>query len=148
MDKDLRGLVVEIVLIAIMLILVVPICVEASGRYKEQKEALMNGTGINIDITYSGDVKNVIVYSKYDNPVRVNLILKINKISNDYDIYFDDNVYNISELDYIEDDEYRYYRLGIYEVDESRTFDFKIKSKGSLYYDETIIYSFLAEGLF
>ena len=147
MDKDLKGLVVEVILIAVMLVLVVPICVEASGRYKEQKEALMNGEGISIDISNAGDVKKIFIYSKYENPVRVNLILKINKIANDYNIYFDNNVYNINELDYTEDNNYRYYRLGIYEIEKSRVFDFKIKANGSLYYDETITYSFLTEGL-
>lgn len=147
MDKDLKGLVVEVILIVVMLVLVVPICVEASGRYKEQKEALMNGEGISIDIAHAGDVKKIFVYSKYENPVRVNLILKINKIANDYNIYFDNNVYNINELDYTEDNNYRYYRLGIYEIEKSRVFDFKIKANGSLYYDETITYSFLTEGL-
>ena len=65
MDKDLKGLVVEVILIVVMLVLVVPICVEASGRYKEQKEALMNGEGISIDIAHAGDVKKIFVYSKY-----------------------------------------------------------------------------------
>lgn len=147
MDKELRGLVIEIISLAIMLMLVVPLCVEASSRYREQKESLINGTGINIDISHNGDMKKITIYSEYSNPVRVNLILRINKIANDYDIYLDDSIYNIGELEYTEDSEYRYYRLGIYEIDGSRTFDFKIKAKRSIYYDETVIYSFLTEGL-
>lgn len=147
MDKELRGLVFEIIAIAIMLVIVVPICVNASGRYREQKEALLEGVGTSVDISHEGDMKKVTVYSGNNNPVRVNLVLRINKIVNNYDIYFEENVYNIKDLECVEDEQYRYYRLGIYEIDEEREFSFKIVAKDSNYYNETIVYSFLTEGL-
>ena len=147
MDKDLRGLATEIILLAVMLVIIVPVCANASSKYREQKEALLSGVGTSVDLSHNGDMKRVTVYSDHDDVVRINLFLKINKVSNDYDIYFDGMVYNLRDLEYTEDSEYCYYRLGIYDIEDYREFDFKISAKGSRYYNETIIYSFVTEGL-
>lgn len=147
MDKELKRLVVEIISIAIMLIIVVPICVNASNEYNKQKEILLSGVGTSVDISHNGDMKRVRIISNYDEVVKVNLTMKINKFSNDYEIYFNDQIFNLDDLECAEDDEHRYYYLGIYEVDGYRDFDFKLNVKGSLYYDETIIYSFMTEGM-
>ena len=147
MDKELKRLVVEIISMAIMLIIVVPICVNASNEYNKQKETLLRGVGTSVDISHNGDMKRVRIISNYDEVVKVNLTMKINKFSNDYEIYFNDQIFNLDDLECIEDDEHRYYYLGIYEVDGYRDFDFKLNVKGSSYYDETIIYSFMTEGM-
>lgn len=147
MDKDLRGLVAEIILLAVMLVIIVPVCANASSRYREQRDALLSGAGTSVDISHNGDMKKVTVYSEHDDIVRVNLFFKINKVMNDYNIYFDGEVYNLRDLEYTEDSDNRYYRLGIYEIDDYREFDFKISANGSKYYNETIIYSFVTEGL-
>ena len=143
MDKELKRLVVEIISITIMLIIVVPICVNASNEYNKQKEILLSGIGTSVDIAHNGNMKRVRIISNYDEVVRVNLTLKINKFVNDYEIYFNDQSFNLDDLEYTEDDEHRYYYLGIYEVDGYRDFDFKLSVKGSSYYDETITYSFV-----
>lgn len=147
MDKELKRLVVEIVSLTLFLVIVIPICVSASSKYNEQKEVFLSGVGTSVDISNNGDTKKVTVYSNYDRNVKVNLIMKINKFSNDYEVSLDNEVYNINDLEYTEDSEYRYYILGIYDVNQYREFDFKLKPKGSIYYDETIIYSFMTEGL-
>lgn len=147
MDKELRKLLFEIISLALLLIIVIPICVNASNKYNEQKEAFFTKTGVSIDISNNGDKKKVVVYSNYDKNIKLSLIMQINKFSNDYEIMLDNEVYNISDLEYTEDEENRYYRLGIYDVNQYREFDFKLKPKGSIYYDETIIYSFMTEGL-
>ena len=147
MDKELRKLVVEIISLTLLLAIVVPICVSASDKYNEQKEAFFIKAGISIDISNNGDRKKVTVYSDYDKNIKISLIMKINKFSNDYEIYLDNEVYNINDLEYTEDEEYRYYKLGVYDVNQYRNFDFKLRPKGSIYYDETIIYSFMTEGL-
>ena len=147
MDKEIKRLVGEIISLMLLLIIVVPICVNASSRYREQKEVLLSGVGTAVDIAHNGDTKKITIYSNYDKVMKVNLIMKISKFSNDYEVYLEDQVYNIDDLEYTEDENYQYYKLGIYEVDKSREFDFKLKTKGSLYYDETITYSFMTEGL-
>ena len=147
MDKELKRLVIEIVSLILLLVIVIPICVNASSRYKEQKNFLLSGVGTSVDITHNGDMKKVTLYSNYNKVIKVNLIMKISKFSNDYEIYLDDNIYTLNELDYVSDEEYRYYNLGIYEVNKVREFDFKLSTKGSVYYDEAIIYSFMTEGI-
>lgn len=147
MDKELRRLVIEIISLALLLIIVVPICVSASNDYQKQKELFLSGVGTSVDISHNGDMKKVTIYSNYDETVKVNLIMKISKFANEYEVYLDDVIYNISDLEYTEDEEWRYYKLGIYEVDEYREFDFKLKAKGSTYYQETITYGFMTEGL-
>lgn len=147
MNKELRRILFEIISLVLLLAIVVPICVNASDKYNEQKEAFFTNAGVSIDISNNGDKKKVTVYSNYDKNIKLSLIMKINKFSNDYEIILDNEVYNINDLEYIEDEENRYYRLGIYDIKQYREFDFKLKPKGSVYYDETIIYSFMTEGL-
>ena len=147
MDKELKRLVVEIVTLTLLLVIMVPICVYASNEYKEDRAVLLEGKDTTVDISHNGDKKKLTVYCNYDKVMKVNLIMKISKFSNNYLIYLDDQVYDIRDLEYVEDDEYRYYNLGIYEVDQKREFDFQLKVKNQSYYNETIMYSFMTEGL-
>lgn len=147
MDKESKSLVVEIISLIILLIFVVPVCVQASNKYQEKKEVLLNGVDTSVDISHNGDMKKLTIYSNHDDIMRVNLIMKISKFANDYEIYLDEQIYDIDEFHFVEDSEYQYYNLGIYEVDQVREFDFKLQAKGNLYYDETITYSFMTEGL-
>ena len=147
MDRELRRLIVEIISLTLLLIIVVPICVNASAEYREKKEIMLNGIGTSIDITHNGEMKKVTIYSNYDKPVQVNLIMKISKFLNDYEIYLDEQVYMLDDLEFIEDEEYLYYQIGVYEVNRVREFDFKLKVKGIVYYDEVITYSFMTEGI-
>lgn len=147
MDKELKRLLIEIISLTLLLVIIIPICVSASDKYNEQKEAFFTKTGVNIDISNNGDKKRVSVYSNYDKNIKISLIMKINKFSNDYEVILDNEIYNINDLEYTEDEENRYYKLGIYDINQYREFDFKLKPKGTVYYDETIIYSFMTEGL-
>lgn len=147
MDKELKRLVVEIIILTLVLIVVVPICVNASARYQEKKDVLLNGKDTSVDISHNGSIKKLTIYSNHDDVMRVNLVMKISKFYGDYYIYLDDNVYDIRTLDYSYDDEYQYYNLGIYEVDGVREFDFQLRAEGNFYYDETVTYSFITEGL-
>ena len=147
MDKELKRLLIEIISLTLLLVIIIPICVNASDKYNEQKEAFFTKTGVSIDISNNGDKKLVTVYSNYDKNIKISLIMKINKFSNDYEVSLDNEVYNINDLEYTEDEESRYYKLGIYDINQYREFDFKLKPTGSVYYDETIIYSFMTEGL-
>lgn len=146
LDKELRSLIVEIVTLTLLLIIIVPICADASAKYQEKKDVLLNGTDTSVDISHNGTMKKLTIYSNHDGVMKVNLIMKITKFGNDYIVCLDEEEYNIRELEYTEDEEYQYYNLGIYEVDDLREFDFQLKVKDKTYYDETITYSFMTEG--
>lgn len=146
-DSEIKRLVIEIISLVLFLIIVVPICVDASNRYQEKRDVLLKGVNTSVDISNQGDVKRVTVYSNHEDAMRVNLFLKISKFTGDYLVYLDDQVYDIRSLDCSEDEDYQYYNLGIYEVDQVREFQFQLKRKNKFYNDETITYSFVTEGL-
>ncbi|MCI6266547.1 MAG: hypothetical protein MR598_06875 [Erysipelotrichaceae bacterium] len=147
MEQSLKNLVVEIIILTLLLVVVVPICVHASNQYQEERNVLLTGKGTSVDISNNGSMKKITIYSNYDREMRVHLILKITKFSGDYFIYLSDQVYDIKNLEYREDEEYRYYNLGIYEVYGMREFDFQLKVKEQSYYDPNICYSFITEGV-
>lgn len=147
MDKELKKIITEIITLTIMLIIMVPICVHASNEYKEEKAVLLEGKGTLVDITNNGTQKKVTIYCNYNKTMKVNLIMKISDFSNSYLICLDNQIYDLQKLEYIEIEEYRYYNLGIYEVNQKREFDFQLKLKEQSYYDETITYGFITEGL-
>lgn len=147
MDKEIKGLIGEIISLVLLLVIVIPICVNASSDYREKKEQMIFGNQTSVDISNKGDIKKVTVISEYDGEFPVQLMLKISKFSDEYLVYLDEQVFNIKDLEYTEDEEYQYYNLGIYEVDGKREFDFKLQVKDKSYYDETISYSFYTEGL-
>lgn len=147
MEEDLKSLVIEIISLILVLIIAIPICVSASSSYKESKAQLANASKTTIDISNKGDIKEVTVYSNSDKSIKINLLLKISKFSDEYLVSIDENTYELNKLEYVEDEEYRYYNLGIYDVLKRRKFDFNLKAKDKIYYDETITYSFVTEGV-
>lgn len=147
MDNELKGLVIEICILVLLVVIIVPICVDASNKYQEKKEVLLNGTDVSVDISNNGGMKKLTVYSNHNDVMRINLTMKINKFVNDYLVCLDNQVYDIRELDYTEDEEHQYYNLGIYEVDQIREFDFRLMVKEIVDSNETISYSFVTKGL-
>lgn len=148
MDKELKGYILEILIMIIMLIIVVPICVNASREYNNKQEVILNGCNTTIDITHKkGNTKQLNLYSNTDKTIKVKLGLMITKFYDEYTVKIDNETYDLSNLDYIEDDTHRYYILGTYEIDEIKSIDFELKTKGKNYYDETLTYSFYTEGL-
>lgn len=147
MDKELKGLVIEIISIVLLLIIVVPICVSASSQYQEKKDSIMIGRKASVDISNNGEFKEVKIISGVDRPVKMNLMMRITKFNDEYLINLDDQVYNLRDLEYSEDEDYQYYNLGVFEVENKRVFQFKISAKDKNYYDETISYGFYTEGL-
>ena len=146
-DKELKRLFIEIVSMFVLLLVIVPVCVSASNDYNAKKLGYLNKEYVSVDISHNKDMKKVTIYSNYDKTMDVNLTLKISKFANEYDVYLDGMTYNIRDFECTEDEEWRYYRLGVFEVNRVREFDFKLQTKGSVYYEETIIYSFVTEGL-
>ena len=148
MDKELKGIVVEIILIVMLLIFVIPICASASSEYRSKKNSLVVGEKSRVDISNRGEIKEITVSSGVNETVSLNLMMKISKFNDDYLIYLDDKIFDISDLEFTEDEKYQYYNLGIYEVTNKKVFQFKIKAKDKSYYDETISYGFYTEGIF
>ena len=146
MDKELKRLVIEIISIVLLLIVVIPICVNASSEYCFKRNSILIGDKSSVDISNKGEYKEIKVSSGVDRTVKMNLVMRISKFNDDYLIYLDDNVYNLRDLEFREDENYQYYNLGIYEVQKEKKFNFKIKVKDKSYYDETISYGFFTEG--
>ena len=147
MDKELKSIVIEIVAIVILMVIAIPICVNASRDYQAKKGDILESRRATINIGNTGKIKDVTVYSNAKKPIKINLYLKINKFDDDYVIGLDGKDYNIRDFDMREDQDNRYYNLGFYEIDKSRTFKFQITARDKSYYDETITYSFVTEGL-
>ena len=75
-------------------------------------------------------------------------MLKISKFDDEYIVYLDDQIFDLKDLEYTEDNDNYYYNLGLYSIKGKRTFNFKIAVKDKSYYNETISYSFYTKGLF
>lgn len=146
MDKEIRRLIVEILSIVVLLIIVIPICVNASSEYRSKKESLFVGRKATVDISNRGEYKLITVNSGTDKKVRLSLMMRISKFSDDYLIYLDDSVFDIKDLEYVEDEDYQYYNLGLFDIEKQKIFQFRIKGKDKSYYDETISYGFYTEG--
>lgn len=148
MDKELRGYVIEIIIMVIILSFAIPICVNASNNYNTKQKALLNGLNTTIDITNKEkNIKQINLYSNTDELIKVKLGLMITNFYDEYTIEVDGNIYDLNELEYLSDEKNRYYILGVYEIDKEENIEFELKVKGKSYYDESISYSFYTEGI-
>lgn len=147
MDKEMKGLVIEIITLVILLLVAVPLCVNASNNYQQKKDKMNIGNHAIVDISNRGSIKKVTVTSTKNTDISVYLMLKITKFDDEYLIYLDDEIFDMKDLEYSEDDNYRYYNLGLYQISKKKTFDFRIVVKDKSYYNETISYSFYTKGL-
>ena len=146
MEKELKGLVIEVIVLTIFLIITVPICVQASSNYNDQKETMLNALNTTIDVSSNKDIKEINIYSNSNKPVKIKLGLSISQFYDDYYVTIDNKTYNLNELDYKEDEENKYFILGTYEINEVKTINFKLTPKNQDYFKEHLIYSFYAEG--
>ncbi len=148
MDKELKGIVGEIIALIILMIIAIPICVKASSDYQTKKDKMIIGNHASVDISNRGEIKKVTVNSDNNKDISVYLILKISKFDDEYIVYLDDQIFDLKDLEYTEDNDNYYYNLGLYPIKRKRTFDFRITVKDKSYYKETISYSFYTKGLF
>ena len=144
MDKELKFYVIEIIVMVLFLIITVPLCVDASNKYILAKENMLNSANITIDVKHNGEMKSVRLYSNNDKVVNVKLGLMINNFYDEYLITVDDNIYNLNDLEYLSDDNYRYYILGTYEVDNFVNVDFNLEVKDKNYFDEDYFITLMA----
>ncbi len=146
MEKELKGLIIEIITLIVVLVIAVPICAKASNDYKETKETLLNAFTATIDIKNKGDIKELNIYSNNDEEIQIQLGLMISHFYDEYYIVIDGITYNLNALEYEEDENNRYYILGTYDIKYLKKIDFILKPKYQSYYKENLIYSFYAKG--
>ena len=145
MEKELKGLIIEIITMIIILMITVPICAEASNNYKKQKNTLLDAINTTIDVTNKEDSKELNIYSNTNKNIQIKLGLMISHFYDEYYIIIDGITYNLNDLDYKEDENNRYYIIGSYEIDKVRKIDFQLKPQNQDYYKEDLIYSFYAQ---
>lgn len=148
MDKDMKGILGEIFVLVLFLVIAVPLCVKASSDYRENLDKMNVGSRASVDISNYGEIKKVMVSSDRSQKMSVYLILKISSFDDEYVIYLDDKIFNLGDLEYSFDGEYRHYNLGLYPISGKRNFDFRIAVRDRSYYNETITYSFYTKGIF
>lgn len=147
MEKELKGRLIEIIVMTIILIIVVPICASASSSYKKQKETSLNAFNTTIDVnSKGGNIKELNIYSNTNKIIEIKLGLMINHYYDDYYIIIDNKTYSLNSLEYLSDDEYKYYIIGTYKINEVKTIDFQLIPQNQNYYKENLVYSFYAEG--
>ena len=84
MDKEIRHLIVEILSIVVLLIVVIPICVNASSEYRNMKDSLLVGQKASVDISNRGEYKLITVNSGTDRTIKMSLMMRISKFTDDY----------------------------------------------------------------
>lgn len=144
MEKELKGAIIEVILLTIFLIITIPICVKASSDYKEEKEKYLNVFNTTIDVNNNGDYKELSIYSNTDNEITIRLGLTTNKFYDEYYIELDGKTYNLKDLEYQEDENNRYYIIGTYKINELKKVNFQMKPVKQSYFKEHLIYSFYA----
>lgn len=150
-----KRLIREIISLILFLVIIVPICVNASNDYNNRVKSLENDDKVLVDISTNNDkssdeiISNKVVTLSNANggSIRVNLIFKIVKFTNSYTLFLGDNSYNLDELEYSEDQKYLYYNLGEFVVDGECRLNFKLVLNNDISYDSSVSYSFIVEGV-
>ena len=145
LDRDVRTLLCEIIIMILIIAVTVPICVNATNRYNSKKNNMEKYTNIGINVSNKNSDMIVTLDNKNKGEVVVNLILKTTKFSNNYSILLDDKEYNLNQIEYSEDDNNYYFNLGSYRFKDSIDVKFKLFLVGNDIYDDSITYSFIAE---
>lgn len=154
MELD-RSLIREIICLVLFLIIIIPICVDASNRYNRKEEYLNNCNNVYIEIHPSDGVvdeevfsnKVVVICNENRESMKIQLIFKIAKFTNSYTLKLGDRIYNLDKLEYREDENYLYFNLGEFEVREELMLDFQLVLNNGISYDSSVRYSFLVEGV-
>lgn len=147
MKKELKGLIIEVIVLTIILLITVPICAKASSNYNKQKETSMSAINTTIDVTSkTGNIKELNIYSNTTKPIEIKLGLMISHFYDDYYINIDGRTYSLNQLEYTKDEEYNYYIIGTYKIEELKKVEFELKPQKQNYYKENLTYSFYAKG--
>ncbi len=155
-NKDERDLIGEIIIIILFLVIIIPVCVSASNNYNNRESYLNNVHDVYASLSENPnrDYDNKIVSDKIvtignenDSKMKISLVFKIYKYSNSYTLKLDDKTYDLDKIEYIQDGDYLYYNLGLFEIDNETNMSFKLIMNNDISYDDSVSYSFLIEGI-
>lgn len=148
-DNEFRELVCEIVFFVILLVVMVPICVNASNNYRESVKKIEKCVDIRVSIDNVDGEKFVVLENIGDEEeIDVNLVLKISDFSNNYMISLNGEEFYLSDLESTYDGNFYYYDLGNYNVGGIEIIEYEMALVGEEIYIDNISYSFIAEVLF
>ena len=145
MEKSNKDLIIEIILVTVFLIIIVPVCVNASAKYRNAKLKAECNSKISINIEVKNSDKIIEMHNMNKKPTNVKLILKITKYINEYAINVNDEIKNLNDISHTEDEENYYFNLGSYEVDKYNEVKFRLLQINNIIESESITYSFIAE---
>ncbi|MBQ6495339.1 MAG: hypothetical protein IJI49_04990 [Bacilli bacterium] len=145
MEKSNKDLIIEIAFVTIFLLIVVPVCVNASANFREAKLKAECSNNISINIATKNSNKIIEMTNLNKKPSKTKLILKITKYINEYAINLNDEIKKLNDMDHTEDDNNYYFNLGTYEVEKYNEVKFKLLLINNLVDSENITYSFITE---
>ena len=145
MEKTNKELIFEISLVTLFLIIIIPVCVNASANFNKAKEKALCNSNISINIATKNSNKIIEMRNMNKKASNVKLILKITKYSNKYAININNEIKNLDEMEHTEDENNYYYNLGSYEVDKYNEINFKLLLLENVVDRENITYSFITE---
>ena len=145
MEKSNKDLIIEIGFVTIFLLIIVPVCVNASAKFREAKLKAECNSNISINIATKNTNKIIEMSNLNKKPSKTKLILKITKFVNEYAINLSDEIKKLNEMDHTEDENNYYFNLGTYEVEKYNEVKFKLLLTNNLVESENITYSFITE---
>ena len=167
MNKSIRGLIFEIIVMVI--IIISTFLIFSNGRIDNEREELLSFANSSLDISVVNDSTNKSIkklnYDNFDDSVdcdilkitnntsyktKYNLILRTTKISNinAYKIMVNSKIYELSELNYREDANYYYFVIDnfqIYNKQQNITFGIFLNDNYIGNYNESFSYSYMIE---
>ena len=145
MNKSNKDLILEIIIMVIFVIIIVPVCVDATASYNKRKENLSCNSRIAVNIEINGNNKMIQLTNLNKQVSKVNLVLKITKYSNEYAIKIEDKYLELKTMMHTEDDKYYYYNIGSYEINKYKELPFSLVLLENKTEEEYITYSFMTE---
>ena len=145
MNKSNKELILEIIIMALFVIIIVPVCVNASASYNKRKATLECNNRIAVNIKINGNNKMIQLTNLNKKESKVNLILKITKYSNEYAVKIEDKYLELKTMTHTEDDKYFYYNIGSYEISKYKELPFSLVLLENKVEEEYITYSFMTE---
>ena len=164
MNKEVRSLVMEISFIVLLLVICIPIFVNASSNYNNSLKRIVNDDIVITNMVHNSfglsalsdeDVLNMSndnlfsIVNKKDKEYKYSLYLRVNKDSTiDVDkvkIKFDNEIFNLKDIYDSEDDKYYYYLLKSDKILDEVDFSYLVylDNDTTNYGNNSLTYSFL-----
>ncbi len=145
MERTNKEIIIELCLVTLFLLIIIPVCVNASAKFRLAKEKASCNNNISINIATKDSNKIIEMYNLSKEKTNVRLILKISKYVNEYAVNVNDEIKNLKDLTRTEDDNNYYFNLGTYDVEKYNEVKFKLMLINNVVETENITYSFMTE---